>query len=242
MPKPPVVREYGCFPFLCDRLKKIFPFLRDSGKAQKMERHRGKLSPTIHTKSSSQSQYNNNDAINNTRKVSETRKISTVSSGGRKISTAASDGYHRKRIQSIDHVRKISNSSNPPSPMSVGRNRSSTSTSSNPPSPGARNRSTSQGDVVASSSRKTSTAYAKKLNDAIDQDDGCQPKYIATTSAIPASRSPLEAKNTKTPESKELNDIVSMATINEQQSSDISKNKSKINRLRWKRGLSVVKK
>ena len=219
MSKPPVNQGYGCFPFLCDRLKKIFPFLRQS-KAQKMERHHGKLSPTIYTKSSS---HNNHDASDKktrksseTRKVSETRKTSTASARSRKISTN-NDGYHRNRMPSIDNIRKTSNSSTPPSPRRI--------------------RSPSQGDVT-SRSRKTSTAYAKKLNYAIDQDDGCQPKYTAAISAVQPSRSP-----TMPLEYKELNDVLSMSTINEQQQPVTdSSQKSKINRLRWKRTLSVVKK
>ena len=224
MSKPPVNPGYGCFPFLCDRLKKIFPFLRQS-KAQKMERHRGKLSPTIYTKTPS---HNNHDAsdkqtrkLSETRKVSETRKTSTASSRSRKISdtrkiSTNSDGYHRNRMPSIDNIRKTSNSSTPPSPRRI--------------------RSFSQGEVT-SRSRKTSTAYAKKLNDAIDQDDGCQPKYSAAISAVQPPRSP-----TKPLEYKELNDVSSMSTINEQQSVTDSSKKSNINRLRWKRTLSVVKK
>ena len=42
-------------------------------------------------------------------------------------------------------------------------------------------------------------------------------------------------------ESRELHDVVSMATINEQQTSGSNNGKSKMNRLRWKRVLSAVK-
>ena len=207
-------QDYGCFPFICDRLKIIFPFLQKN-KMQENERHRGRLSPTPTTTVSCR-----NASI---RKVSKTRKVST----------SLNDEWTKKNTM---YIRKTRTSSLPSNFLQ----NSPTSTTA---SASARNRSSSLEDNLTSRSRKTSTTYSKKLNYAVDLDENCQPKYSPSISATSNNSSSIPPK--KSPrarsESRELHDVVSMATINEQQTSGSNNGKSKMNRLRWKRALSAVK-
>ena len=204
-------QDYGCFPFICARLKRIFPFLQKN-KTQKIERHRGGISPTL------------TQATTVRRRDADARKLSET----RKTSTSLNDGGTKKNTK---YLRKTSTSSSSNSPTSTTASAS------------ARNRSSSLEDNLTSRSRKTSTTYSKKLNYAVDLDENCQPKYSPSISATSNNSSSIPPK--KSPrarsESRELHDVVSMATINEQQTSGSNNGKSEMNRLRWKRGLSAVK-